>query len=438
MAFKLKKINWSDIANKGKLVLKSWREKLIALYMARGKVIAILKNRRKLAELARQLVQLSKEKIAWVLASKKRKFLAAFFTLILLVLFAGRLYYLKLRSLNDKAILVATAAAHEADIDVYVSVIGTVTPKYSVTVKPQVSGELIKVYFKEGQNVKTGELLAEIDQRPYIAQLNQYEGQLVRDKALLENAKLDLQRYQTLWDQNSVSKQVLDTQISLVNQYEGTVEVDAALVENAKVSLSYCQITSPIDGQVGLRLIDEGNIVDSSAGTSIVIINTIDPITVVFAIPEIELPKVAAKFNKDKAIPAFAYDHEQTELLATGTLIAIDNQIDLATGTIKLKAEFANANNGLFANQFTNIKLLIDKLSNVLVVPVSAVQYGRESPYVYKVDANNKVQFTNVALGVTSGDNIMITSGLAKGDIVVTQGGDKLIEGSLIKEGKGV
>ncbi len=333
---------------------------------------------------------------------------------------------------KDKEKTVVIQAAKISDVEVFVDALGTVTPEYSVTVKSQISGQLFKVLFKEGQRVKAGDILAEIDARPYQASLTQYEGQLARDLALLKNAKLDLERYQILWQQNSISKQILDSQTSLVNQYEGTVKLDQGLVDNARVNLSYCTITAPIDGQVGLRLVDEGNIIQTSNNTTIAVINTLNPINVIFSIPENDLQDLQKNFHKNNYLQAKAYSHNESILLSTGKVLAIDNQIDPTTGTIKLRAEFQNNDKILFPNQFVNIKILSKILSKVVVVPVSAIQYSQQGAFVYKIE-DNKAKIVHIETGVAADNNIVVNSGLGDGDIVVVEGSDKLSDGVSVK-----
>ena len=373
-----------------------------------------------------------------LIASTSRKVkIALCLGLIALLISLSFLYHhIKSKNANDKAISVLTAEAKNDDVSVYITALGNVTPEYSVTVKAQVSGQLMKVLFKDGQQVKTGDMLAQIDRRPYEAQLLQYQGQLEHDMALLENTNIDLKRYQTLWKQNSVSKQVLDTQIALVKQYEGTVKLDEGLLDNAKVNLSYCDITSPIDGQVGIRQIDEGNFIQAASNIEIAVINSVNPIMVIFSIPENELSAVLNAFNKDNNLETIAYDQDQKKPVASGTLLAIDNQIDPTTGTVKLKATFKNDNNILFPNQFVNIKLRLNNLKDVIIIPAAAVQFGPNGSFVYKLTDNDRVKVVQVETGVTRDNDIVITSGIVKGDIVVIAGADKLTEGAIVKTGK--
>jgi multidrug efflux system membrane fusion protein len=327
---------------------------------------------------------------------------------------------------------VVTRQVRQDDFKIYISSLGLVTPEYSVMVKPQISGQLIKILFTEGQTVKAGDVLAEIDPRSYRAELLQYEGQLARDVALLENAKIDLSRYQLLWEKNSVSRQILDTQIALVNQYEGVIQLDQGLVEIAKVNLSYCTITAPIDGQVGLRLIDEGNLIQAGSNSAIAVINTLDPIGVLFSVSGDVAPKIIQKFSQNQPLIVEIYNSELGTLLTTGKLIAIDNQIDQTTGTIKLKSQFDNSRNILFPNQFVNVKLLLDTLEQATIIPTAAIEYGPNGAFVYKLEEENKVKIIPVEIVATSGDDTVIATPLAKDTEVVVQGADKLTDGATV------
>lgn len=327
---------------------------------------------------------------------------------------------------------VVLAVAKSSNVPVYLSALGSVTPTHTVTVKTQVNGQLLRVLFQEGQMVKAGDLLAEIDPQPFQAAFTQSEGQLERDRATLVNARLDLKRYQTLWKQNSVSKQTLDTQTALVKQLEGTVKLDEGLVASARVNLAYCRITSPINGRVGLRLVDPGNFVQTS-DTGLVVITTLNPITVLFTLPEDSIPAVMKSLNSGKKLVTQAYDREQKHLLATGTLLTIDNQIDPTTGTVKLRAQFPNNHNQLFPNQFVNVQLLVDILQKATLIPTAAIQQGVNGPFVYVTNNNETVNIKPVIVGVTEGDNTTITSGVMPGQSVVVEGADKLTDGATIK-----
>lgn len=327
---------------------------------------------------------------------------------------------------------VAVASAAKGDIPITLTSLGTVTSLATVTVKSQISGYLTAVDFREGQMVKKGDVLAEVDPRPYEAALAQYQGQLERDQALLDNARLDLARYQKLAKQDSVSQQTADTAAATVRQYEGTVRADQALVDTQKLNLSYCRIVSPVDGRAGLRQVDAGNYVTASDTSGIVVVTQITPISVMFTLPEDSLRQVMKRLQAGASLGVTAYDRTSTDKLAEGTLDTVDNLIDTTTGTVKLRAAFANADGSLFPNQFVNVAMLVDTLSNVVTVPSAAVQTGTPGAYVYVVNANSTVSLRKVTTGASADGRIAVLSGLAEGDRVVVDGVDHLVDGAKV------
>jgi multidrug efflux system membrane fusion protein len=332
---------------------------------------------------------------------------------------------------EGRPIPVTIAAASTGNLNIFLSGLGTVTPANTVLVKSRVDGQLLRVHFQEGQQVRAGALLAEIDPRPFEVQLTQAQGQLARDMALLQNAQIDLERYRTLWSQDSIAKQQVDAQAALVRQYQGVVEADRGQVEDAKLQLVYAKVTAPISGRVGLRQVDPGNIVSST--DSLVLITQTQPIAVIFTLPEDNLPKIVERLRAKASIPVDAYDRQQKIKLAAGTLLTVDNQIDTTTGTVKLKAQFRNDDGALFPNQFVNVRMLVDTLRNVTLVPVAAVQRGSQGNFVYLVQSDRKVRLQQVRLGDTENDQVVVLGGLRPGDQVVLEGIDKLREGATVE-----
>ncbi|WP_321812234.1 MdtA/MuxA family multidrug efflux RND transporter periplasmic adaptor subunit [Burkholderia sp. BCC1985] len=327
---------------------------------------------------------------------------------------------------------VSVATATQGEMPIVLSALGTVTPLASVTVKTQLSGYLQSVAFQEGQIVRKGDLLAQIDPRPYQVALENAEGTHARDSALLATARLDLKRYQTLLSQDSIASQTVDTQASLVKQYEGTVKTDQAAIDSAKLNLAYARITAPVSGRVGLRQVDPGNYVTPGDTNGIVVITQLQPMSVIFTTSEDNLPQIVKQVNAGRKLSVTAYNRNNTVPLETGSLATLDNQIDTSTGTVKLRATFDNKEGLLFPNQFVNARLLVDVMRDATIVPTAAVLTGSIGQFVYIVKPDNTVTVRKVTIGPVDGERTSIVSGVALGERVVTDGSDRLREGAKI------
>ena len=328
---------------------------------------------------------------------------------------------------------VMAVAARKADMDVNLRGLGTVIPVNTVTMRSQVSGQLLQVHFEEGQIVKAGTLLAEIDPRPFEVQLMQAEGQLARDEALLRNAESDLIRYKLLLSQDSIADQQVTTQESLVQQYKGTVKTDRGQIANAKLQLTYSRVIAPVSGRIGLRLVDQGNMIQPTDANGMAVITQLQPVTVVFSVPQDNLPAIMKRLRTGEVLPVYAYSQDGKAMLAKGTLLAVDNQIDTTTGTVKIKAKFDNKNNELFPNQFVNVVMKVDTLSGVTVMATAAIQRGSIGTFAYVVKEDKSVNVRPLQLGPTEGENVAVLNGLASGEFVVVVGGDKLREGTKVE-----
>jgi multidrug efflux system membrane fusion protein len=333
---------------------------------------------------------------------------------------------------NSGPMSIVPEVVGKGDIGININALGTVTSLATVTIRTQISGYMMKIDFTEGNDVKKGDLLAEIDPRPYEAALAQAKGQLARDEAMLKGAQVDLTRYQGLAAQNAVPHQTLDTQVALVAQDQGTVEADKAAVKSAEVNLQYCRIVSPLDGRVGLRQVDQGNYVTPGDANGIVVITQLQPISVLFTVPEDNLQSISKRLQTGAVLPATALDRTGATKISDGSLQTFDSQIDPTTGTIKLRAQFSNEDRLLYPNQFVNIRLLLDTHKDVTTMSSAGIQRGAPGTFVYLVNADSTVSVRPIKLGVTDGDHVEVLSGLAPGDRIVIDGADKLRDGAKI------
>jgi multidrug efflux system membrane fusion protein len=373
------------------------------------------------------------------LDAKSRRWL--YFALVLASLaLAGAVWWMRQASAPQQAgggrnaapMSIVPETVGKGDIGINLNALGTVTSLATVTIRTQISGYLLKIDFTEGQDVKKGDLLAEIDSRPYEATLAQAKGQLARDEALLKGAQVDLTRYQGLAAQNAVPRQTLDTQVALVAQDQGSVEADRGTVKSAEVNLQYCRILSPLDGRVGLRQVDQGNYVTPGDANGLVVITQLQPISVLFTVPEDNLQAISKRLQQGAVLPAAAYDRSGANKIADGSLQTFDSQIDPTTGTIKLRAQFPNETRTLYPNQFVNVRLLLDTHKDVTTISTAGIQRGVPGTFVYLINADSSVSVRPIQIGVTDGDRVEVRSGLVPGDRIVIDGADKLRDGAKI------
>jgi membrane fusion protein, multidrug efflux system len=334
---------------------------------------------------------------------------------------------------QTRPVPVVVTPVRTGDLSVYLTALGSVTPLSIVTVKSRVDGQLMKTHFTEGQVVHAGDMLAEIDPRPFQAQLTQAEGQLARDQANLANARLDLERYQRLAQLEMIARQQLDTQQMIVNQAEASIKMNVGQIDAIKLQLTYCRITAPITGRVGLRLVDPGNVVKASDTGGLVVIAQLEPIALVFSVPEDSLQPILRRFRTGGKVPVDAYDREGRTKIATGTLVAIDNQIDPTTGTVRLKASFGNTDGVLYPNQFVNARVLIDVLHDAVLAPAEAIQRGPQGAYVYVVKPDKVVQMRRVQLGPSEAGIIAVRAGLSDSEALVVDGAEKVQDGARVE-----
>jgi len=363
--------------------------------------------------------------------------------LVALVVFAAGAYWLRAmlggrptsaaQSAKRPAVPVVVATARAGDLPVYLTGLGSVTAFHTVTVKSRVDGQLVNVAFREGQPVQEGDLLAEVDPRPFQVQLEQAEGQLARDRAQLDDARRTLARYRRLHAEKVVSQQELDDQVAKAGQFEGAIRADQAAIDSAKLQLTYARITAPIGGRTGLRLVDPGNLVHANDANGVVVITQLQPIAVLFTIPEDNLPAIMKKLNSGEQLETDAFDRSDQNRIASGTLLTVDNQIDQSTGTVRLKAVFQNDDGALFPNQFVNVHLLLDVKRGTVIVPVAAIQRGPRGTFAYAVKPDHTVEVRTLTVGPAGRTEAAIESGLAAGDVVVIEGVDKLREGTLVQ-----
>jgi len=332
----------------------------------------------------------------------------------------------------NRGVPVVATAARQGDLGIYLTGLGSVAASNMVTVRPRVQGQLVKVAFQEGQFVRKGELLAEIDPRPFQVQLAQAEGQMAKDQALLKNAQRDFERFKILLERDMISKQEFDAQISQIDQSEGAIKSDQAQIDTAKLQLTYSRITAPISGRIGLRTVDEGNMVQTNDPNGLAMITQLQPIAVLFNIPQDDLPQVLKKMQSKQPLIVEAYNRDLKQKLATGTLLTIDNQIDQNTGTVRLKAMFPNEDSALFPNQFVNARLLVDTKQGAVIVPAAAIQRSPQSTFAYVVKDDGTVESRNIAVGPSEGDNVSIDRGLSPGEVVVIEGVDRLQQGTKV------